>query len=144
MTTETEATAPKPLPVPNELTRPFWEAARQERLVIQRCKDCRYYNHPPKPACDNCMSENLGFEPVSGRGTIWSRTVMYHKNVPGFENDVPYLNVVVELEEQPDLLMITNLPGSAPEDGKVGTPVEVVFQRINDEITLPQFRIASD
>lgn len=138
----TAAAGKKPLPVPNELTAPFWAASRENRLVIQKCHACGYYNHPPKPACDSCMSEDLAFVPVSGKGVIWSRTVMYTPNVPGFEDEVPYLNVAVELDEQPDLLMITNLLDASVEDAEVGRRVEVDFQKVNDDITLPQFRLA--
>ena len=137
MTTEAKG---KPMPRPDELTQPFWDAAKEHRLAIQKCKGCGYYNHPPKPLCDKCSSENLAFETVSGRGTIYSFTVMHQKNVPGFEAEIPYVNVLVELEEQPKLLMITNLRGAGPKEVKVGMPVEVVFEKVNDEITLPQFK----
>ena len=128
----------KALPVPNDMTALFWEAARREELAIQRCEECGYFNHPPRPACDACMSESLAFVPVSGCGTIWSRTVLHAPNVPGWEDEIPFVNVAVELDEQPGLLMITNWLDAT--EAEVGRPVEVFFQRINDEITLPQFR----
>ena len=131
----------KPVPVPDELTKPYWDAAKEHRLVIQRCKDCGYYNHPPKPACDICQSENLEFEQVSGKGKIYSYTTMHQRNVPGYEEEVPYLNIAVELDEQPDLIMITNLIGGTVDDVRMGLPTEVVFQEVNDDITLPQFRL---
>jgi uncharacterized OB-fold protein len=131
----------KPLPAIDDLSRPFWEAAKQQRLVVQRCSDCGYFNHPPKPVCDACQSQQLQFEPVSGRGTIYSFSVMYQPNIAGFENQIPYLNLLVELDEQPLLLMVSNLPGSETEKVRIGRQVEVYFEDINDEITLPQFRI---
>ena len=78
--------------------------------MIQRCADCRYYNHPPKAACDQCLSTNLVFEDVSGNGSVWSYTVMHQKSVAGFEDAVPYLTALIELDEQPMLLLVTNLP----------------------------------
>jgi len=103
----------KPVPVADELSQPIWDAAREHRLVVQRCAECGYYNHPPRPACDRCSAERLEFAPVSGRGTIFTFTVMHQPSVAGFEDEVPYVNIVVELEEQPMLFMVANLPHAA-------------------------------
>jgi len=130
----------KPLPAADDLSKPFWGAARQHRLVVQRCRDCGYFNHPPRPACDACQSQQLQFEPVSGRGTIYSFTVMYQPNVAGFEDEVPYINILVELEEQPLLFMVSNLPASDLNKISVGRRVEVYFEELDDDVTLPQFR----
>jgi uncharacterized OB-fold protein len=127
------------VPAVTDLTRPFWDAARNGRLAIQRCADCGYYNHPPKALCDRCNAARLAFEDVAGTGTIWSYTVMHQKSVAGFEESVPYLTALVELDEQPMLLLTTNLPGLESEAVKIGEQVKVTFQRLNDEITLPQF-----
>lgn len=140
--TTTQETKAKPIPRPDALTQPFWDAAKEGRLELQKCSDCGYFNHPPKPLCDQCSSEHLAFEPVSGRGTIYSYTRMHQFNVPGFEAEIPYLNVLVELVEQPKLFMITNLRGAEPEEVQIGQPVEVVFERVNDNIVLPQFRLS--
>ena len=88
-------TPEKPRPLIDDLTRPFWEAAREHRLVIQRCQDCRHFNHPPRPVCTACHGAALAFEPVSGRGTIYSFSVMYQPNVAGFGDELPYLNILV-------------------------------------------------
>ena len=131
----------KPLPAADELSQPFWEAAKQHRLVIQRCQECGYFNHPPRPACDACQSQQLQFESVSGRGTIYSFTVMYQPNIAGFEDQIPYVNILVELEEQPLLFMVANLPGSERDKVRIGRRVEAYLEDVNDEITLPQFRL---
>jgi uncharacterized OB-fold protein len=131
---------PKPLPAVDDLTRPFWEAATRHQLVVQRCQDCEYFNHPPRPMCDACQSQRLAFVPVSGRGRIYSFTVMHQPNIAGFEQDIPYLNLLIELEEQPRLFMISFLPISATENVRIGGAVEVYFTPVNEEITLPQFR----
>ncbi|MEE9285846.1 MAG: Zn-ribbon domain-containing OB-fold protein [Dehalococcoidia bacterium] len=130
-----------PIPVPDEVTRPFWDAAREGRLVIQRCLDCRRYYHPPQVICPRCVSSTLEFQPVSGRGTVHSYSIMRDRRVMGFEDRVPYVTVLVELEEQPLLTMVTNLLDAAPEDVRIGLPVEVTFQKLTEEITLPQFRL---
>jgi uncharacterized OB-fold protein len=135
MTAEPE----RALPAVNDLTRPFWEAANEGRLAIQRCQACGYYNHPPTPLCDRCLSSDLRFEDVSGDGTVWSFTVMHQKSIAGFEDSVPYVTALVELDEQKDLLLVTNLPGVGTADVRIGMRVRVSFQHLSDEIALPQF-----
>ena len=129
----------KPLPAVDDLTRPFWEAAARQQLVVQRCQDCEYFNHPPRPVCDACQSQRLTFVPVSGRGHIYTFAVMHQPNIAGFEQEIPYINLLVELEEQPRLFMVSNLPISAKENVRIGGAVEVYFAPIDEEITLPQF-----
>jgi hypothetical protein len=131
----------KPLPAPDELSRSFWEAAKQHQLVVQRCGACGYFNHPPRSACDACQSQQLTFTPVSGRGTIYTYTVMHQPNIAGFEEQIPYLNILVELEEQPRLFMVANLPGAERDKVKIGGRVEVHFEDVNEEISLPLFRV---
>ena len=136
-------TPSKPLPMPDDLTRPFWDAARERRLEIQRCSACGYYNHPPRPLCDACGLEDLAFEPVSGRGSIYSYTVMRQRNVKGFEDDVPYVNIIIELDEQPMLFMITYMPGSESDKAQIGQRVQVVYEE-REGVVLPQFEAVED
>jgi uncharacterized protein len=131
----------KPIPAADEISAPFWEAARERRLVIQHCSDCGYYNHPPRPFCDACLSQRLAFEPVSGRGSIYTFTVMHQRDVSGFENEAPFINIVVELAEQPMLLMVSNISSSEGERVRIGAPVEVYFENRGGDIIIPQFRI---
>ena len=131
----------KPRPLIDDLTRPFWDAATEHRLVIQRCQDCRHFNHPPRPVCDACHSETLTFEQVSGRGTIYSFSVMYQPNVAGFEDELPYLNILIELEEQPQLFLVSYLPAVQREQVRVDGEVEVYFEDVDAELTLPKFRL---
>ena len=127
-------------PAVTDLTKPFWDAARQGRLAIQRCQDCQYFNHPPRPLCDRCLSDKLSFEDVSGEGTVWSYTVMHQKSVAGFEESVPYLTALIELDEQAMLLLPTNLPGTEPAKVRIGQHVRVTFgEAEGDDIVLPQF-----
>lgn len=131
----------KPLPAPDELSQPFWEAAKQHQLVVQRCQECGYFNHPPRPVCDACQSQQLQFEPVSGRGTIYTFTVMHQPNIAGFEDQIPYVNILVELEEQPLLFMVSNLTGSEKDKIRIGERVEAYFEEADADATLPQFRL---
>jgi uncharacterized protein len=130
-----------PLPVPDGLTQPYWDAAREGRLVIQRCQRSGRWQHPPQLLCLCCAETDLAFEPVSGRGTVHMFSVMRDPRVRGFEHRVPYTNVWVELAEQPFLIVVSNLVGPGTEAVDFGTPVEVTFERVTDDITLPQFRV---
>lgn len=131
----------KPIPSPDDITRPFWDAVNERRLVVQQCTACRYYNHPPRTVCDACLSQELHFEPVSGRGRLHSFTVMHQRDVPGFESEAPFINIVVELQEQPMLLMVSNLPISERERVRIGAPVMVEFEDRGGGVIVPQFRI---
>jgi len=131
----------KPIPLADDNARPFWAAAAEGRLVVQRCTGCGYYNHPPRTACDACLSRELDFAPVSGRGRIYSFTVMHQRDVPGFEGDAPFINLVVELDEQQRLLMVSNLPLSERERVRIGAATEVWFEERGNGVVIPQFKI---
>lgn len=135
----------KPIPIPDELTAPFWEAAKDHTLAIQRCVACGFYNHPPVVFCPRCNARepDFRFEPVSGRGTIRSWVVVRDSLVKGFEDRVPWVNVLVELEEQPDLFFFASLLDGAEASLRLGAPVEVVYQDITPEVTLPQIRLVT-
>ena len=139
-TSDTRALRPRP--VPDDLSRPFWDGVADHKLVIQRCRDCQTYVHPPYPECTSCRSSDLNFEPVSGRGVIFERVIVASPVVVGFEDDVPYACLVIELEEQPELLVAGNLDGAkSPYDATIGHPVEVTFKEDVDGFTLPYFRL---
>jgi uncharacterized OB-fold protein len=132
----------RPIPVPNEWTRPFWEAAKERVLKLQRCRSCSHFQHPPYATCLNCMSVDLAFEPVSGKGAIYAYTIMYHTGDKRFAPAVPYASIIVELDDAPGALMAGNLLDAEYTQAKVGKRVEVTFQPLNDDITLPQFKLA--
>jgi uncharacterized OB-fold protein len=132
----------RPIPVPNEWTKPFWDSAKQGVLKLQRCQACRRFQHPPYPTCVTCMAIDLAFEPVSGKGAIYTYTIMYHVGDKRFASAVPYASIIVELDDAPGALMAGNLLDAQYTEAKVGRRVEVTFQPLNDDITLPQFRLA--
>ena len=132
----------RPIPVPNEWTQPFWDSARQGVLKLQRCRACRHFQHPPYPTCVNCMAIDLQFEAVSGQGAIYSYTIMHHTGDKRFAPAVPYASVIVELDDAPGALLAGNLLDAPYTEATVGRRVEVVFEPLNDDITLPQFRLA--
>ena len=128
----------KPLPQVTPAMAPFWEAARRHELVVQRCRACGARRFPARELCSHCLSREAEWERVSGRGTVFSVAIVHQALHPGFAAEVPYAVVVVELEEGPRL--ISNLLGVAPHEIHIGLPVEVVFEDVTPEITLPKFR----
>lgn len=129
----------RPIPVPDDLTRPFWDATARQRLVLQRCDDCNHFTYPPQPLCDRCASTALTWQPVSGNGRVYTYTINHQKSVAGFEQAVPYINIVVELDEQPMLLVVTDLAGIADATVQIGDRVHVTFVPIGDGMMLPHF-----
>jgi uncharacterized OB-fold protein len=128
----------KPLPQISPEMAPFWEAARRHQLVVQRCRGCAAHRVPARDICSRCLSREVEWAPVSGRGTIFSYAIMHQVYHPGFADEVPYAVVQVELEE--GARMLTNVVGCPPAELTVGMPVEVVFEDRTPEVTLPKFR----
>lgn len=130
----------KPVPEITPELRPFFEAARRRELVVQRCSDCGTLRFPVRQLCAQCLSTDAGWLPVSGRGEIFSFNIMHQVYHPGFASEVPYAVVLVKLDEGPK--MLSNLVGIQPHEIQIGLPVQVVFEDITDEITLPRFEPA--
>ena len=130
----------KPLPVVKEDTRLFWESAKQHALKLQRCTDCGRFRYPPTTFCPNCLSDSVEWAPVSGRGTVYSFVIIHQVFHPAFKNDVPYNVAAIAFEEGPR--MYSNVVGCANDAIRIGMPVELVYEDVTDEITLPKFRPA--
>lgn len=135
----TPPTAPaKPLPQPGPDMVPFFEAARRHELVVQRCGGCGALRFPARAICSRCLSREAAWVPTSGRGTVFSFAVMHQANHPGFAAEAPYAVVVIELEEGPRLL--SNVVDCPVANVRIGLPVEVVFEELTPDVTLPKFR----
>ena len=128
-----------PVPQINDDNRDFWTAGREGELRIVRCIDCGYYIHPPSPRCPRCLSENVEPSPVSGRGRVYTYTVNRRAWSPGLE--VPYVIAIVQLDEQPDLRLMTNIVGCPADEVAIDMPVRVEF-REQGEAFVPVFRRA--
>ena len=131
-----------PVPIPDPLSKPFWDGARDGRLVIQRCNACGTYLHLPRPVCRNCRSFDLGAAEVSGRATLYSFTTTYKAFHPYFVDRVPYLLASVELDEQPGLLVLSNLVGVDEPDVRIGMELQVGFEPLGPDFAVPVFRPA--
>jgi len=114
----------------------FWTGGREGELRIIRCNDCGYYIHPPSPRCPKCLSDNVEPSPVSGRGSVYTFTVNRRAWSPGLE--VPYVIAIVQLDEQSDLRLMTNIVGCPADEVAIGMPVQVEF-REQGEAFVPVF-----
>lgn len=128
----------KPSPAVSPWSKPFWEAASQGRLSIQRCDDCQRAIFYPRYACPHCGAENLRWVDASGRGRIYSFTVVESNAPSAFQADMPFVVAVVILEE--GVRMLTNIVQCDLTALRCEMPVEVVFERLNDEFVLPKFK----
>lgn len=135
----------RPRPAADGLTRPFWEAARRGQLVVQRCESCATWQHPPSTGCHRCGGGLLAFQAVSGAARLFSWSILHQGLAPGFDACVPYLNLLVELVEQPGLLMLSDQRFDPAVDAalKIGAPMQVWFEAVDADFTLPQFRFAA-
>jgi len=119
------------------LTEPYWDGARRHELLLQRCSACGKVWHPPLPLCPECHSSAVEWMAASGRGRVYTYTVVYHATHAAMADKVPYISALIELEEGPRVL--TNLRNCTEDDVQIGMPVIVLFEELTDEITLPQF-----
>lgn len=125
------------VPKEDSLTRPYWEGARRHTLLLQHCRACRHVWHPPTPICPRCQSKDYEWKPASGRGTIYSHTIVHHPAHVAVQEKVPYLVALVTLEEGPRVVAnILNCPNG---EVRIGMPVKLTFQEIADGVVLPQF-----
>jgi len=129
----------KPNPVVNPWAKPFWDAAREGRLVYQRCKDCGTNIFYPRIACTNCFSDNLEWVQSSGKGTIYSYTVVESNCPSAFVGDLPFVIAIVKLQEK-GVQMLSNIVGCDPKEVRCDMPVEVLFEKLTDDISLPKFK----
>lgn len=124
------------LPEVTDFNRHFWAGGQDGHLQVLRCHHCGHHIHPPLPACNRCRSRELMVAQLSGKARVASFTINHQPWFPGLP--VPYCVAIVELIEQQDLRLTTNLVHCAPEDICIGMPVRVTFEQI-DDVWLPLF-----
>jgi uncharacterized protein len=128
------------LPTIEPESRPYWDAAKDGRLLIQRCEACGRAQHYPRPFCSACWSDQVRWEEASGRGTLYTYSTVYMNDLPPFGDRLPYVVAAVDLEEGPRIM--TNIVGADPAELRVGMALTVEFQALDDEISAPVFRPA--
>jgi uncharacterized OB-fold protein len=131
--------APSPslqLPIPTEFSAPFWEAARQRKLVIQYCPESGKYQHYPRPVSIYTGKRNVEWREVSGKGFVYAMTIT-RRGPPAFRGQEPYLVATVELDE--GVRLLTQIVNCNVEDARIGMRVRVRWRALNDEFSFPVF-----
>lgn len=123
---------PAPTAQPDGLDTPYWDGAREGKLVVQRCNACRSYQWGPEWNCHHCLSFDMRWEEVPPRGVIYSWERVWHPVHPALKDACPYVVVLVELPDAGNIRMIGNLVGDAMDPVEIGAPVEAVFEHHTD------------
>jgi uncharacterized OB-fold protein len=125
------------LPAADDDTRPFWDAARDGKLLIKRCADCGRAHFYPRPFCPLCWSDAVHWEEASGRAELYTWSVVHHNDLPPFPERIPYVAAVVDLAEGPR--MQTNVVDCDPGALSVGMGLRVAYRDVADQVTIPVF-----
>ena len=136
----THYTKPRPRPMNETLSKPFWEATKRHELVLPRCRTCSKIFFYPREQCPNCYSSDLDWTQVSGKGRLYTFTVVHQTAHPAFQPESPHIYAIIQLNEGPR--MPSNLIGCEIEDARIDMAVEAVFDDASDEYTLVKFRPA--
>lgn len=123
--------------------KPYWDGLKDEKLMLPKCGDCNKSFFYPRVACPHCHSRNIGWEQASGKGVLYSFEIAYRSLNPAFKIEPPYVLAMIELEEGPRIMSnLINIEAD-PAVVKIGTPVEVVFEKQTDDVTIALFQPAS-
>jgi len=128
------------IPTPDLETQPFWDGCRERRFLIRHCNACDEDHFYPRPFCPKCWSDDVGWKQASGRATLYTYSIVHQNDLPPFNERVPYVAAVVDLEEGPRVM--TNIEGVPFDDLRVDMPVVVDFKPLDDEITIAIFLAA--
>jgi uncharacterized OB-fold protein len=143
-TTEPAAKAFKNMPPPllanplaDERTQPFWDAAKNEQLMAPKCANCGKFRMPPSRFCTRCLSMDLEYVPLPGTGTVFTFIIVRHALNPKAGDYVPYMPAAIDADGAPGMRFISNVVECEPEDVEIGMKVKVVWNHVNDALTLP-------
>lgn len=123
---------PKPVPQPDDLDTPYWSAALDGELMVQRCADCGGWQWGPEWICHRCLSFDMKWEKVAPEGRIFSWERSWHPVHPALREHGPYITVLVELPHADNIRMAGNLLGDPHQAVEIGTAVQAVFERHGD------------
>jgi uncharacterized OB-fold protein len=129
----------KPLPIITDDNRPYWEYIRKHELRMQKCTQCGFIRFPVSIVCPKCHAMDAEWVKLSGKGIIYSYVIYRIAYHPAYQNDIPYVVAIIQLEEGPR--MESNITGCRMEDVKINLPVEVIFEDVTDTVTLPKFQL---
>lgn len=130
----------KPLPQIDPESKPFWEACRRHELYIQQCRTCGLYYYYPRQTCPDCLSGDVHWVKLNGRGSVYTFTITYQHGGAGFRDNLPFVLGYVELDGTNGVKMLTNIVGCDPQTVKIGMPVAVTFVDVNDDMAIPMFQ----
>jgi uncharacterized OB-fold protein len=135
----------RPVPVPDEQSAPYWRAAAEHTLAIPRCAECMEFTMPPDVVCPHCGATDPAFEfiPVERSGIVRSWTVVRQAFLPGFDADLPFVLVDVELIATPGVRLIGRLMDRIDAPLTIGTRVVVTFEDLGAGVSIPAFELAS-
>lgn len=133
----------RPVPVPDDLSAPFWAAAAEHRLVLARCARCNTLTHPPDVICPHCndTDPDFAYEEVSARATVCSWTVLHQSFVPGFDDLLPLTLVDARLDTPEEVRLIGRLVDGTAADLRLGDSVTVVFEDLAPGVAVPAFTL---
>ena len=131
----------RPIPAPSPETQPFWDGCARGELLLQRCRRCGTVWHPPSSLCPGCLATDYEWSAASGKGMVYTYSVVHHAFRPVWEPLVPYIVAVIELAEGPHI--VSNVVDAAVDAVAVGMPVTVIFHPISEQVSLPLFRPTS-
>lgn len=120
--------------------QPFWDSLAEHGVKVQKCDDCGTYRYAPKEICNRCYSAGYSWSPVSGRGTVYTYTVVHRAPTPAYQDDAPYTLVHVEMEE--GFRMVGILTGPEPQSVAVGQPVRATYRQLSPDWTILEFEPA--
>ena len=129
------------LPTTDRETQPFWDGLKEGKFLLRHCNACGRDHYYPRPFCPSCWSDDVSWREASGRGSLYTYSVVHVNDLPPFGERVPYVAAIVELEEGPRVM--TNLEGVPFDTLRCGMAVEVEFRAISDDVTIPVFRPAA-
>jgi uncharacterized OB-fold protein len=133
---------PKLIPVPDELSKPFWNAVNEKRLIVQFCGACHKLQYPPRKTCGNCgAGDKLEWKEVKGRGHISTYVVIEDGRLARRIPDQPYNLALITLDEDPGINFYSNLPGLPIDSVPVGAPVEVIFEEVAPGQLIHEWRV---
>ena len=130
--------ADKFLPRPTPESAPFWQGCKDHKLLLQHCSGCEAYQFYPRSVCATCLSDQLEWREVSGRGTVETYTIVTRAVSDAYAADAPYVIALITLAEGPR--MMSNVIGCDAESVTCGMAVEAVFEPWSEDITMPKFK----
>lgn len=128
-------------PLTDQWTKPFWDAAMERRLTAPQCRACLTFRMPPTPFCPHCLSQEIGWPTLSGRGVIYSFTIVARSVMAGMEGSLPYAPALVELPDAGRVRLITNVIDTPVDTIKIGASVAVAWRQRRDGYCTPCFTL---